>query len=161
MRAAFVRACARFLLTSRAPDLQLGRTPVVPVAAVSLAIRNRFRIRFVATAVRDVRASFLVNRAIGNMREILTERSGTTFDSTLIDWVNERGIGVSQSYTRAPLAFIGSAHSHLATGRNIKFARGSSMSNDLTTMADARGALPGVNGNSILGVSRFFTGVKA
>lgn len=126
-----------------------------------MAIRESFPDLLRRTVSGDVPAVLHVNRAIGNMREILTERSGTTFDSTLIDWVNERGIGVSQSYTRAPLAFIGSAHSQQATGRNIKFARGSSMNNDLTTMADARGALPGVNGISIFGVSRICMGVNA
>jgi len=61
---------------------------------------------------------FVMARNQNNCTEKLTleaipEGTGTLFDSTLIVWVNELGIGDSHSHTRIPLTLAGAAHNNL------------------------------------------------
>lgn len=89
----------------------------------------------------------------------IPEGSGTMFDSTLIAWVNELGIGISHSHTRIPLAFIGSCQGYFKTGRYMKLAKGTSMNSYLVSMANAMGVTPAVNGmNNIFGDPNFCKG---
>jgi hypothetical protein len=94
----------------------------------------------------------------------IPEGTGTLFDSTLVVWVNELGIGDSHSHTRIPLAFAGATQGYFKTGRYVKFPNGTSMNNLLVSIANAMGVMPtakdssGKTLNNIFGDPAFCTG---
>ena len=67
------------------------------------------------------------------------EGSGTLFDSTVILWCNELGIGNAHTHTNIPFVLAGSAGGFLKTGQSMTFPNGTSQNDLLITLCHAMG----------------------